>query len=438
MFACEVGAQIADALAAAHAAGIVHRDLKPENIMLEQREDQRIHVRVLDFGIARVLDEQGGGGGERGKLTRAGTVLGTPGYMAPEQALGEPVDGRADLYALGVILWECIAGRDLFVGNDVASIISAQLTQVPDSLRLYAPSIPAELDALVMKLLATKKEDRLASPTHVRDVLHRYVLEHKLERIRETKGGASQTKAWVARVQQAARLATKSITQRLSTIPLKGAIEGIDGWLARFPMLADKRRRVMAMAAGASLAFLLFLLAGMGVSAMLAGGQAVEPIHLPGDVQGRGEEVGGEAIEGDSENLSATETRAALHQVQSGGELSPEWQKSFEMLTSDRSDVRRKEAKRVLKRAKKEDVPSLVYALARFEDARECEEKRLALREVRAIQDPRALPALERLARAPRRGCGFFNLEDCWKCLRRELRATIHELRGGSSGDEGE
>ncbi|MDW8247512.1 MAG: hypothetical protein RMJ84_13165, partial [Sandaracinaceae bacterium] len=176
----------------------------------------------------------------------------------------------------------------------------------------------------------------------------------------------------------------------------------------------------------------------MGVSAMLAGGQAVEPIHLPGDVQGRGEEVGGEAIEGDSENLSATETRAALHQVQSGEELSPEWQRSFEMLTSDRSDVRRKEAKRVLKRAKKEDVPSLVYALARFEDARECEEKRLALREVRAIQDPRALPALERLARAPRRGCGFFNLEDCWKCLRRELRATIHELRGGSSGDEGE
>ncbi|MCS6857745.1 MAG: serine/threonine protein kinase, partial [Sandaracinaceae bacterium] len=258
LFACEVGAQIADALAAAHAAGIVHRDLKPENIMLEQREDQRIHVRVLDFGIARVLDEQGGGGGERGKLTRAGTVLGTPGYMAPEQALGEPVDGRADLYALGVILWECIAGRDLFVGNDVASIISAQLTQVPDSLRLYAPSIPAELDALVMKLLATKKEDRLASPTHVRDVLHRYVLEHKLERIRETKGGTSQTKAWVAMVQQAARLATKSITQRLSTIPLKGAIEGIDGWLARFPMLADKRRRVMAMAAGASLAFLLF------------------------------------------------------------------------------------------------------------------------------------------------------------------------------------
>ncbi|MDW8245351.1 MAG: serine/threonine-protein kinase, partial [Sandaracinaceae bacterium] len=258
LFACEVGAQIADALAAAHAAGIVHRDLKPENIMLEQREDQRIHVRVLDFGIARVLDEQGGGGGERGKLTRAGTVLGTPGYMAPEQALGEPVDGRADLYALGVILWECIAGRDLFVGNDVASIISAQLTQVPDSLRLYAPSIPAELDALVMKLLATKKEDRLASPTHVRDVLHRYVLEHKLERIRETKGGTSQTKAWVAMVQQAARLVTKSITQRLSSIPLKEAIEGIDGWLARFPMLADKRRRVMAMAAGASLAFVLF------------------------------------------------------------------------------------------------------------------------------------------------------------------------------------
>jgi serine/threonine protein kinase len=101
--AADLGAQVADALAAAHAAGIVHRDLKPDNILVETRDDGKFHVKVVDFGIARLTEEAIGDGTLR-PLTRMGAIIGTPGYMAPEQAVGEPVDARGDLYALGVIV----------------------------------------------------------------------------------------------------------------------------------------------------------------------------------------------------------------------------------------------------------------------------------------------------------------------------------------------
>src|SRR5690606_13746007 len=118
------GMQVADALAAAHAEGIVHRDLKPENVMVEER-DGHLHARVLDFGIARV---GGPAEGEARGLTRVGAIMGTPGYMAPEQALGESVDARADVYALGVMLWELAVGRALFEEDELGAIVAAQLT----------------------------------------------------------------------------------------------------------------------------------------------------------------------------------------------------------------------------------------------------------------------------------------------------------------------
>ncbi|HJK97247.1 MAG TPA: serine/threonine-protein kinase, partial [Polyangiaceae bacterium LLY-WYZ-14_1] len=123
--ACEVGAQVADALAAAHREGIVHRDLKPENLLLEERDGGALHVRVVDFGIARVTSPEMGRKTLTQTITRAGTVVGTPGYMAPEQAMGDVVDERTDLYALGVIVWELVTGRDPYGRRerDVASLI---------------------------------------------------------------------------------------------------------------------------------------------------------------------------------------------------------------------------------------------------------------------------------------------------------------------------
>jgi serine/threonine protein kinase len=107
--ACELLAQVADALSAARTVGIVHRDLKPENILVEVREDGSYLAKILDFGIAHVAPHPAtpvsGQGDEAHVLTRIGTVMGTPGYMSPEQAVGDRVDHRTDLYALGVVLW---------------------------------------------------------------------------------------------------------------------------------------------------------------------------------------------------------------------------------------------------------------------------------------------------------------------------------------------
>lgn len=164
--ACDIGFQIADALVAAHGAGIIHRDLKPDNILLERREETSV-VKVLDFGLARLAD----GGPGATPLTRLGTVMGTPGYMAPEQGAGEPTDERTDLYALGVVLWECLAGRELWDGGELSDIMLRQLSQPPPSLVAEIPDLPPEFDRLLGKLLAREARDRPQTAREVREAL---------------------------------------------------------------------------------------------------------------------------------------------------------------------------------------------------------------------------------------------------------------------------
>jgi hypothetical protein len=129
--ALHITRQIAAALSAAHAAAIVHRDLKPDNVMLVEREGVQDFVKVLDFGIAKVNVE---GGGEQPALTQAGTVFGTPEYMSPEQARGDLVDARADLYTVGMILYEMLAGQSPFKDDDLVVILTRQLTMEPPPL----------------------------------------------------------------------------------------------------------------------------------------------------------------------------------------------------------------------------------------------------------------------------------------------------------------
>jgi serine/threonine protein kinase len=178
---CLLGSQIADALAAAHAIGIVHRDLKPENILLERRSDAQLHARVVDFGIARVSEEMDGmlaGPGQ--PLTRTGAVIGTPGYMPPEQAVGAPIDFRVDLYALGVILWECCTGKFLWEGESLAELCAIQLAMPAPSLRDAGRNVPTALAALVDRLLARNPADRPASAAEVRDELRRLAMRGEL------------------------------------------------------------------------------------------------------------------------------------------------------------------------------------------------------------------------------------------------------------------
>lgn len=174
--ACEIAAQIADALCAAETAGIIHRDLKPHNIMLEERDDGSDLVMILDFGIAHVI------GREASRLedatlerecTRVGMVVGTPGYMAPEQAVGAKLDHRCDLYALGVVLWEMLAGRKLWEGRDPAAVITRQLREEAPLLSAMAPDPhrPEPLDRLLRSLLDRDPDGRPRRALDVRDAL---------------------------------------------------------------------------------------------------------------------------------------------------------------------------------------------------------------------------------------------------------------------------
>ena len=150
--AVKIMLEVCDALSYAHARGVVHRDVKPDNVLLSGR-----HALVTDFGVAKALSEATG----RHQLTSAGIALGTPAYMAPEQAAGESnIDGRVDIYALGVLGYELVSGRTPFTGRTSQEVLAMHVTQPPEPLCLHRPACPAELENVIMKCLAKRPADR--------------------------------------------------------------------------------------------------------------------------------------------------------------------------------------------------------------------------------------------------------------------------------------
>jgi serine/threonine-protein kinase len=157
--AVRIGERVADALGAAHAGGIVHRDIKPANVMVADDGT----VKVLDFGVARMLDGT--------TITQAASVLGTAAYMAPERAMGEPGDVRADIYSLGCLLYAMLTGRPPFDGELAAALLHQQVSAQPRPPGELRAGIPKELEALVTAMLAKSPAGRPQTALEVRDRL---------------------------------------------------------------------------------------------------------------------------------------------------------------------------------------------------------------------------------------------------------------------------
>ncbi len=371
---CDLGAQIADALAAAHAAGIVHRDLKPDNILLEQREGATI-VKVLDFGIARMADPSAG----TQPLTRLGTVMGTPGYMAPEQAMGEATDHRTDLYALGVILWECLAGRSLWEGGELSDMLTRQLTQPPPPLAGEVPDMPPELEQIIQRLLARDAKERPAAAREVRDAL------------RSLGRGAPVAKPM--------------------TVPPRPTApsRGLGAFVGVFALLAILIVAVWASQQSGDGPGPAPAGDGPPAAFVPAGGAKPDgPEAMPAEPGPSGQPAATAAATGAEPPAALAEPTATLLDLEAKGRF--------------------KAAETVLAHEPDGEVPVWLRGLALLEKSESCEAKRAAVKRIAEGADKRGLPTLQALAKTPRTGCGVFKRGDCLECLRQTLKKSIDEL----------
>ena len=420
--AVELGAQIADALAAAHAAGVVHRDLKPDNILLEPRDEGRFHAKVVDFGIARLSEETSAPA--RGvALTRVGAILGTPGYMAPEQAVGQPVDARGDLYSLGVILWECCIGRRLWQGESVNELVACQLRSTPPTLQQELGSrVPEALSALVAQLLSSSPNKRPAAAAPVRDALR-----HLAQSAAPSAAGAQPPIG-------------RGLPAALVPAPPPWSLAALRR------QLATPRGRVVAVGSGVALLVLVALIARCGVEPVPqrtvppaapspprvtpppapTSPPAVIAAPAPAVIAAPAPAV----IAAPAPALVAAPALIAAPAPPAADEppLPAALAEALTALLGGDAKARKRAAERVLAHQPADEVPAHLRHLAALEKASSCHAKRGVLEKMDAAADPRVLPALRRLSATRRRGCGFFNAQDCFECLREPLARLIGRL----------
>jgi serine/threonine-protein kinase len=466
--AVEVGQEIADALATAHAERIVHRDLKPENVVLEPRGDGTERVKVLDFGVARVVEETAAAPAKQ--LTRVGTVIGTPGYMAPEQALGELVDGRADLYALGVILWELVTGRTLFPEDDLTAILTRQLTtEIPRASTVVA-DLPPELDALIASLLHKARDQRPERASEVRDLLSRLALSARISRatssgeIRVPDPSGAFAHASISQSLPAVRVsglasaptmhasssahAAPSLGRAMSPNPIAGAALSLPGPRLAIPGIGD----VPALLAGLGCAVPVGLFAMIAILWIALGSSdppptttttpppiADAPIATPPPVAELEPNTPRERDrEREAQARAEAEARAEVVPSDTGAEralppIPATIAEDVEVILSGSDARARARVAEQLDTLAPADAPAFVHAVVDLELAESCRDRREVIQTIERIQDPRALPALERIDELPRSGCGFLNTQDCWRCLRRDLSRTMRALRSGGA-----
>jgi eukaryotic-like serine/threonine-protein kinase len=157
-----LGRQAAAALGTAHASGVVHRDVKPDNLFLARRPDGREVLKILDFGIAKLMGDAHATP-QASALTKSGIMLGTPAFMSPEQCAGRPIDGRSDVYSLGLVLFQAATGKRPFARDTEPEVMAAQLRDAPPRPSHLRPEVPLALEAVLLKALAKRPEHRFAT-----------------------------------------------------------------------------------------------------------------------------------------------------------------------------------------------------------------------------------------------------------------------------------
>jgi len=217
--------QVLEALSEAHSIGIVHRDIKPRNIMINPRGQ----VKVLDFGLVKLVGSVGGDedfGRSEGMLSRTGEFAGTPPYMSPEQTAGGPVDARSDLFAVGVILYECVSGTRPFSGETDKKVMKRVRQFHPAPPSVLNPRIPPELDALILRALAKRRDDRYQSAneflTDLRAIQAKFQADDNLQTRPLPSPDELQTRPRLMTL-------TKTLRRPLVSIPTVGVVVVI-GW----------------------------------------------------------------------------------------------------------------------------------------------------------------------------------------------------------------
>lgn len=180
-FAVSVAAQIAVALYSAHGKGIIHRDLKPENILLTNKDGNYPFVKIVDFGISKILQADAKPDERLRTLTKSGAIFGTPEYMSPEQAAGESVEPASDIYSLGVIMYEMLTGRLPFFDDNYMKILHKHQYEFPELPSNVNPDIPSDVNALIMKCLEKKPFNRYGTMMLLLNDLKNIYLKYNLE-----------------------------------------------------------------------------------------------------------------------------------------------------------------------------------------------------------------------------------------------------------------
>ena len=202
--------QVCAGLSAAHRAGVVHRDVKPANILLTRADSASVCAKILDFGVAKVLLPDG-----VGELTQQGSFVGTPFYVSPEQALGQPVDHRTDIYAIGVILYELLTGDVPFRSSSSLDVLARHIADVPEPPSRRRPGLPPSTDRVVMRCLSKRPEERYDSAEQL---------------AAELPGLLPAGSGPVAAV-RSARLAKRSRRLAIRVVPALIAVGGLIAWV---------------------------------------------------------------------------------------------------------------------------------------------------------------------------------------------------------------